>query len=202
LEQPILIGHPWGGNVALEYGATYTTQCAALVLVDGGFLDVGNHPKMSWEQTQATLAPLDFINVTEQELLERMQQRDLSIHWTEELLNIRMAGFYIDDGGFTHPRLPRDRYMLILQALREQNPSNLYGKVKCPVLLIPAWIQSSDGRVIGFQENKRHQLSIAQEGLIKSHRTDMKNTIHDIPLQKPQELAELITNFIKSNVNS
>src|SRR3990172_10263932 len=40
LDRPVVVGHSWGGNVALQFAADRPGRARGLVLVDGGFLEV------------------------------------------------------------------------------------------------------------------------------------------------------------------
>ena len=52
LERPVVVGHSWGGEIALEYAATYPERAAGAVLVEGGFMEVSARPGATWERTQ------------------------------------------------------------------------------------------------------------------------------------------------------
>ena len=45
LERPTVVGHSWGGNVALVFAATYPEITRALVLVDGGLIEPQANPE-------------------------------------------------------------------------------------------------------------------------------------------------------------
>ena len=90
LERPVVMGHSWGGAVALAYAATYPVR--ALVLADSGHLDYAdveqsrNSPppkQWSWESRDALDAWL-------RENLERV---------TPEVIAGYQAGAYDEDGG-------------------------------------------------------------------------------------------------------
>lgn len=198
LERPALVGHSWGGNVALQYVATHPEACRALVLVDGGFLEVSSEPGVTWEQARDRLTPPDFTGVTLEQFRERARQRDRRVPQTPEVERIVLANFAVDGDGFIHPRLPRDKHMLIVRAMWEQRPSELYQRVACPVLLIPAWSAPANERAAAMQQSKRRALALAQERLPRSRLLSMDDTIHDIPLQRPQELGEAIASFVRA----
>jgi pimeloyl-ACP methyl ester carboxylesterase len=94
--------------------------------------------------------------------------------------------------------------MQILRALWEQRPSELYAAVRCPVLLLPARRDEAGERERRFIEGKTHAVAIA-ESILRLHgvRVDVSwfdDSIHDIPLQRPAELAACLEGFAASLV--
>ena len=56
LEQPVLVGQSWGGNVVLETAARHTDAFSGVAAVDGGFIALGEaHPTP--EEAWAALRP-------------------------------------------------------------------------------------------------------------------------------------------------
>ena len=41
IERAVLAGHSWGGNVAVQYAADHPDRVSSLILIDGGWLQVG-----------------------------------------------------------------------------------------------------------------------------------------------------------------
>jgi pimeloyl-ACP methyl ester carboxylesterase len=39
LDRPVVVGHSWGGSVAVRFGTDYPELTRGLVLVDGGFIE-------------------------------------------------------------------------------------------------------------------------------------------------------------------
>src|SRR5262245_15973074 len=58
VERPMLVGHSWGGNVALDYAANVRPGPRALALVDGGFIELSR--RMSWDEASVRLRPPDL----------------------------------------------------------------------------------------------------------------------------------------------
>jgi pimeloyl-ACP methyl ester carboxylesterase len=77
LELPVVAGHSWGGNVALEYAARHPEQVAGLVLVDGGFMEISARPGMTWERAERELAPPDLTHLTPAQLIEGAKRWEL-----------------------------------------------------------------------------------------------------------------------------
>ena len=55
LTRPVLVGHSWGANVALELAARRPRLVGGAVLVDGGFLSMRD--RFDWKTARASLAP-------------------------------------------------------------------------------------------------------------------------------------------------
>jgi pimeloyl-ACP methyl ester carboxylesterase len=60
IDQAIVIGQSWGGNVTLAFGAAHPERVHGLGFVDGGYIDLQMRPENTWEtverRSQATLS--------------------------------------------------------------------------------------------------------------------------------------------------
>ncbi|MDP8924487.1 MAG: alpha/beta hydrolase, partial [Chloroflexota bacterium] len=130
--RPVLVGHSWGGNVVLDYAARYPDEVAALVLVDGGFIELADDPAMTWERVAEELAPPDLTHLTFDELVERARGGAAGAYWSDAVLATLRTSFEDGPDGRIRPRLRRDRHLAILRALWDQRPSALYGRIPCP----------------------------------------------------------------------
>ena len=191
LGHPTLVGHSWGGNVVLEYAATYADDVAGLVLVDGGFIELADDPDMTWERVSQELAPPDLTHLTFAQLAERARSGHAAAYWSEAVAATLRTSFEDGPDGRIRPRLTRDRHLLILRALWGQRPSELYPRIKCPALVVPARRPAE-----GEREHRRaaaRERRVARAATIPNARVHwMEDTVHDIPLQRPAELAALI----------
>jgi pimeloyl-ACP methyl ester carboxylesterase len=84
--------------------------------------------------------------------------------------------------------------MQVVRALWDQKPSRLYEDVRCPALFIAAERQA-EGRAQEWLDLKREALARAARSLAVSRVVWLADTIHDIPLQRPGELAAEIRAF-------
>jgi len=57
LDQPIVVGQSWGGNVMLALGARYPKLARGLGFIDGGTIDLQARPDGEWEQIKERLRP-------------------------------------------------------------------------------------------------------------------------------------------------
>ena len=194
LERPVIAGHSWGGNVALEFAATHRDRIAGLVLIDGGFMEMSARPGMTWERAEVELAPPDLTHLTPAQLVQGAKQWELGAIWSDAAEAALLGNFFVTEAGTIRPYLSRANHMQVVRALWEQRPSELYGKVRCPVLFVLAE-REGEGRVREWQEMKREAVGKAERALADCQALWFKDTLHDIPLHRPHELAQAIEQF-------
>jgi len=83
-----------------------------------------------------------------------------------------------------------DNHMQVVDALYDQRPSALYPLVDCPVLLCPA---AEDELAAAKQDAVQRALRLLRD----ARATWFEDTMHDIPLQRPAELAAELADFAK-----
>jgi pimeloyl-ACP methyl ester carboxylesterase len=102
------------------------------------------------------------------------------------------AGVDVDDQGVARSRFQFDNHMQVVDALYGQRPPDLYPLVDCPVLLCPAADPAADD---AHTQAKRGG-AVRATGLLPSATlTWFEDTMHDIPLQRPAELAAELARF-------
>ena len=73
-DRVVLAGHSWGGNVALQYAVDHPDRVSGLVLIDGGFLQVGD--RIDWPTTEKFLEPPDLVGTPGWSALKRCNKRN------------------------------------------------------------------------------------------------------------------------------
>lgn len=194
LTRPVVIGHSWGGNVAVELAAARPEAVSGLVLIDGGFSELQSRPGMTWERAEQMLAPPDLSSFTWERFVETAKQWSLGLVWSPEVEAAVLANFEIGEDGRIRPRLRRDRHMRIVRALWEQRVSQLFPRVHCPVLLLPA-MQQVEGRMAEMTVRKMESVERALSLLARGSVVWLEDAIHDVPLQRPDLVANLIIEF-------
>ena len=197
LERPVVVGHSWGGNVALQFAATHPDVTAGIVLVDGGFLEPSARPGATWERAEREMAPPDLTGLTPQQLLEGAKKWELGRVWSDGVEAALLGNFQVMEDGKIRPYLSRANHMQVVRALWEQRPSELCSAVRCPVLFVAAE-RGAEGRAREWLEMKREAVARQQERLAHCQVRWFKDTIHDIPLHRPNELAQAIADFALS----
>ena len=191
LRNPILVGHSWGGNVVVQVAADYPDVPAGLVCIDGGTFEPSSLPGATWSKIETALAPPDFtvMGLTWEGLLEGSRTRGMSDLWGNHLEDFLRANFEIQPDSTVLPRLNRETHMVIVRALWEQHPSMLFPQIACPVLLMPARKGDEASGTMWDQEgNLTRALSLLPQGRL----VWMEDSIHDVPVQRPAEVSQVI----------
>jgi pimeloyl-ACP methyl ester carboxylesterase len=193
LRRPVIAGHSWGANVALQYAAERAGEAAGVVLVDGGFLGVADWPGMTRELARVRLAPPRFAVPLEDWLARagRFVPGGGRDGWIRDFLR---AGVVVDGDGVARARFRFDNHMQVVDALWDQRPSALYPLVSCPVLLCPA---AEDELAAAKQDAVARALRLLPD----ARAVWFEDTVHDIPLQRPAELAAELARFVKEAAN-
>ena len=145
-ERPLVVGHSWGGSVALEFAVRYPDVPKGLCWVDGGMIEISGRPGATLENAKREMAPPSFEGVTPDALLERARTRRWLGPMTEQLEETLLANFRVLDDGTIRARLSRENHMRIIEALWDHRPSELYARVRQPVLIMPAPARGRPGR--------------------------------------------------------
>ena len=116
--------------------------------------------------------------------------------WSPETEAITLQNFEIRADGTVAPYLSKSHHMQVVRALWEHRPSELYARVQCPVLMLPAITSGPhDERTAAMLDNKRRNIALAEERLVHHQTLWLQDTIHDVPLHRPVELAQAIKAF-------
>jgi hypothetical protein len=96
------------------------------------------------------------------------------------------------DADTVTPRLDFENHLQVIRAMWDQPTFDLYKKVSCPLKLIVADQDPVNEAMKAFMRMRKQGLAHIQELRPEVRIAIMPDTIHDIPLQRPKELAEEI----------
>jgi pimeloyl-ACP methyl ester carboxylesterase len=198
-ERFAVAGHSWGANVALEIGAAHPDRVTALIMVDGGFGMLRQRPGATWEQISRDLAPPDYAGTPREVFLERV--RSNIPNWRPELDEILLNIVELRPDDTVGPRLVRANHMQILRAMWDEDSDALYTAIQAPALFILAEPTGATEANNGFLALKRRGMVQATAQMTRAPRIEvvwLPDTVHDIPLQRPAELAQRMSDFLRA----
>ena len=198
IERPVLVGHSWGADVALEVSVAQPDLLQGIVFVDGGTIE----PSARYDTLDDALvqmAPPDFRGVTPAQFMERVKSGGqwatlIAEHGkpTEEII---LANFATLEDDTLRAKLSRENHLSIIRALWEHHPPQLYQKVPCPVLMMPAR-QLANPAAAERAVSRAEIVATAERLLPRSKTVWMEDSIHDVPVQRPKLVAKTIREHI------
>jgi pimeloyl-ACP methyl ester carboxylesterase len=195
VDQPaVLVGHSWGASVVLHFAVRHPDRTAGIVLVDGGTASPGE--RSTWEETLARLTPPDIDGLRWEDLRQRMSSTN-GMYDDPRVAAVGRSLFHFDAQGRISRRLKIPNHLRILRALWEQRPAELMPLVQCPMLLLPAR-QASDAAE--WSAAKVVSAQRALELQPKARLRWFEDTVHDVPLQRPDALAAELLGFANEAV--
>ena len=197
LERPVVVGHSWGADVALEFAVAYPEVAGGICFVDGGMIEPSARPGMTLEKARVDMAPPVFAGMTLLALKERFGNRVRPFPLPPEFDQILMSNFEALPDGTVRTLLSRENHLRIIDALWEHHPSQLYAQVPCPVLMMPARMANDDS-VAERTFRREESVASAQELLPKVKVVWLEDSIHDVPVQRPELVAGTIRETILS----
>lgn len=196
LRDPIIVGHSWGADVALEYDIAYPGEAKGLCFVDGGTIEISGRDDWTLDDAKREMAPPLWTGVTLGAFRARLQSRSLAMD-NPRVEDVVLANFRTLEDGTIASRLSRENHFRIIEALWDHKPSQLYPRIGCPVLLMPARQKSQDS--LQSRRFRREEAIAKAQSLLPTGKTVwMEDSIHDVPLQRPELVASTIADHIES----
>ena len=168
------------------------------VLVDGGFLSMRD--RMDWRTARTMLAPPQLKGMSLQQFRAGMRGFTRgAVELTPEVESVFLSLMRVDRDGNIHPRLSRANHLRILRALWEQDAQGLLRRVQVPTLVLAVRSAPAEADSAGFMEEKERAAEVVK-AIDKAVRFEWIEGIHDIPLQRPDAVAERIERFAREVV--
>ena len=193
LDKVAVMGHSWGGNVATNFAANHPSRVNRLIMIDGGFFDGRIFPGATWESFSQRLRPRD-VTGNREEFLERLRNQMGAI-WNDELQRIVLTMVYEDENGQIQDILRPENQAQVIRAMWDEPASETLPKIECPTLVVPAG-PTPERADSDFAEARRRMVDAAERHLKNARVHWIPETIHDIGYHKPQELAQVIGDFL------
>ena len=193
----VAAGHSWGASVALEYGVVAPLGTLGVICVDGGATELKAYFGPTWEMAEQMMRPPQLHGITAATLRTWMDSSPISEGSDPETAAAIMLGNFEDDGngdGGLRARLMLDHHMQIARHLFELDGYELMSRLGCPVLLIPA------GHPDHEDLPKVRAMDHARAVLGDRARVVWVDGVHDIPVQRPAEVAAAIGDFLTTLV--
>lgn len=198
MERPVVVGHSWGGSVALATAARHPSLVGGAVLLDGGFINMRD--RMDWRTAKAALAPPDIKGTPVREFLEMLRfHLGGTLEITPEVETVFLSLMRVDQHGNIHPRLSRTNHLRILRAMWEQDALELLRGVRAPTLVLAARSKPGSPGSAEFMAEKVRAAAIVRR-IGGPVRFEWIEGIHDVPLQRPAAVARRIARFARDAV--
>jgi pimeloyl-ACP methyl ester carboxylesterase len=190
----VFVGHSWGASVVLHFGVAHPERAAGLAFVDGGTSSPGE--RLSWEEAETLLHPPDLDGLLWSELHQRMVLNNAA-YAEQRSETVGRSLFRIDAAGRVTRRFRIPNHMQVVRALWEQRPAELLALVACPVLILPA---RQSAEAADMSSAKAAAVKRAAEIQPKARVRWFENTVHDVPLQRPDALASELQSFAEQTL--
>jgi pimeloyl-ACP methyl ester carboxylesterase len=144
----------------------------------------------TWAEAEERLRPPRISGITEDAVREWAKSGPLAEAGDPDAAGkILLGNFEAGEDGTLRPRLTMDRHMEIARHLYEVDSFELMARIECPVLFVPALAGPWP------LEEKARALQRAQEVLGSRAQSVWVDGGHDLPVQRPAEVAKAISGF-------
>jgi pimeloyl-ACP methyl ester carboxylesterase len=193
LRRPIVVGHSWGANVALELAVRRPRLVSGAILLDGGFSSMRD--RFDWPTAKAVLSPPAFGGIPVEAFVAGIPEHT-GLERTPEIEAVVMSLVRVDGRGTVHPRLARSNHLKILHALWAQDTDGLLRRV-----LVPTLVLAARTRDVGPDQEDFARAKEEAAGRVRTIGPpvwfEWITGIHDVPLQRPEAVARRIARFAR-----
>jgi pimeloyl-ACP methyl ester carboxylesterase len=191
LRRPIVVGHSWGANVALELAVRHPRLVSGAILVDGGFSSMRD--RFDWRTAKAMLSPPPFGGIPVEAFVAGISEHT-GLEHTPEVEAVVLSLVRVDGRGRVHPRLARSNHLRILHALWAQDTEALLRRIRVPTLVLAARTREVAPDQAEFARAKA-EAARRVRAIDAPVSFEWIEGIHDVPLQRPAAVARRIARF-------
>jgi len=181
--RPLAAGQSWGAHVVLELAVEHPDAVRAVACIDGGTLELAGQ-FADRESAEAALTPPKLAGLPAADFEAAL--RAMHPDWPETGIQGTLANVEVRADGTIAPWLTLERHLQIVRHLWQHRPSERFGLIPVPVLLLPA-----GGAADAWTSPKRASIEKA-EAAIPVVRTHWLTGDHDLHAQHPAEVARLL----------
>jgi len=196
----VVVGHSWGGSVALRAAAAHPERVAAAALIDGGLWTPASMGPRDEVRARLTPPPL---GIPADRLWSMIRSGELGTHWSDETQAALEPTFIADADGLLRTRIGLDRHMAVLDGLFDADPAA--DIAACSAAGTALWAVVCDPRQSDADADDpwndlkaRAVRDAAGHPNMLVHR--WPGAIHDVPLQWPALVAGFIDTVAASAV--
>jgi pimeloyl-ACP methyl ester carboxylesterase len=204
LGQVALVGHGWGARVALVLAARHPALVSHLVLVDCPHIEPRHWPGMTRDRFLKDREKTYPDTYASMNGFVQAMRDEIGDGWSPEVATILSTYVRELSDGTVEERLRPEHQRQIREALWDDRALDYYGKLTCPVLLVPAAAHPQPGEEPPERLEQADEFAAAKGYMAMQvaraiHNCSvhwMPDTAHDIQLQRPEILAATIAAFI------
>jgi pimeloyl-ACP methyl ester carboxylesterase len=178
LDRPIVVGHSWGGTVALALGATPTVPVSGMALMDGPIGSMSE--RITWEDASRMMQPPLPRYRSLEEAFEASRQM-LGEAWGDDLQAFVKGGLRRDGDSWVLTLTAPVRLQILEQMYRFR-PEVALAAIDAPLLVGLAGADA--GMRAWKEEGARRVQEIRPDADLRWYESR-----HDIPLIRPDEVA-------------
>ena len=190
LNRPVVVGHSWGGTVALEVGATPAELISGVAVMDGPIASMSE--RITWEDASRMMQPPLPRYGSFEEAFEASRQV-LGEAWDEDLQPFVKAGLRRDIDSWVLTLTAPVR-LQILEQLYRFRPELTLAAIDAPLLVGLA--ANDTGMRAWKEEGARRVQEIRPDADIRWYQSR-----HDVPLIRPDEVASDLEALARSVVS-
>jgi pimeloyl-ACP methyl ester carboxylesterase len=178
LNRPLVVGHSWGGTVALEVAATLAELVSGVAVMDGPIASISE--RITWQDASRMMQPpLPRYRSLEEAYQESRQL--LGEAWGEDLQPFVKSGLRRDGDAWVLTLTAPVR-LQILEQLYRFRPEAAVAAIEAPLLV--GFAANDTAMRAWKEEGARRLLEIRPDADIRWY-----DSRHDIPLIRPDEVA-------------
>lgn len=178
LDRPVVVGHSWGGTVALEVAAMPAELVSGIAVMDGPIVSMSE--RIAWEDASRIMQPPLPRYRSLEEAFEASRQM-LGEAWGEDLQAFVKAGLRRDGDSWVLTLVAPVR-LQILEQLYRFRPEVALAAIEAPLLV---GLARGDAAMRAWkEEGARRVQEIRPDADIRWYESR-----HDIPLIRPDEVA-------------